>query len=94
MDPRVRGHSFAQEAEHLLNLRDVSLTTIQACILIGAFYVTEGEAATEAVFYGIACRNAMLLDLPNMSVASRVEQETNRRGMLVDNTHPRKCPWF
>ena len=42
IDPRVRGRPFAQEAEHLLNLREISLTTIQASVLIGAFCVTEG----------------------------------------------------
>ena len=79
IDRRVRGRPFAQEAEHLLNLRDVSLITIQAAVLIGAFVITEGEAAAEAIYYAIACRCAMLLDLPNMIVPSRVEQEVNRR---------------
>ena len=48
-DPRARGRPYAREAEHLLDLREVSLTTIQACVLIGAFSITEGEAASEAV---------------------------------------------
>ncbi|KAJ9608211.1 hypothetical protein H2200_007199 [Cladophialophora chaetospira] len=79
IDPRIRGRRYAQEAEHLLNLRDVSLTTIQAAVLLGAYVVTEGEAAAESVFYSVACRNALLLDLPNMIVTSRVEQEVNCR---------------
>ena len=79
IDPRIRGRPFAQEAEHLLNLRDVSLITIQASVLLGAFVVTEGEPAAEAIYYVIACRCAMLLDLPNRQTSSRVEQEVNRR---------------
>ncbi|KAK5046592.1 hypothetical protein LTR84_007353 [Exophiala bonariae] len=79
IDPRVRGRPYAQEAEHLLNLRDVSLQTVQACVLIGAYVITDGDAAVEAVYYGIACRNALVLDLPNMIALSRVEQEVNRR---------------
>ena len=51
------------------------MTTLQASVLLGAFVITEGEADAEAVFYGVACRNALLLDLPNMAVAYRVEQE-------------------
>ncbi|EXJ64319.1 hypothetical protein A1O7_00655 [Cladophialophora yegresii CBS 114405] len=79
IDPRIRGRRYAQEAEQLLNLRDVSLITLQATVLLGAYVITEGEAAAEAVFYSVACRNALLLDLPNMIVMSRVEQEVNCR---------------
>jgi hypothetical protein len=78
-DPRLRGRRYAQEAEHLFNLREVSLTTVQAAVLLGAYVITEGEAAAEAIFYCVACRTALLLDLPNMIVASRVEQEVNCR---------------
>ena len=79
IDPRLRGRPFAQEAEHLLNLREISLTTIQAAVLIGAFCVTEGDPEAEAIYYGVACRNLLLLDLPNMPTVSRVDQEINRR---------------
>lgn len=51
-DPRARGRPYAREAEHLLDLREISLTTVQACVLIGAFTITEGEAASEAVVSG------------------------------------------
>jgi hypothetical protein len=66
----------------LLDLRDISLRTVQACVLLGAFSIVEGEAAPEAVYYSIACRIAMLLDLPNAPASTRLEQEVNRRGML------------
>jgi hypothetical protein len=84
-DPRIRGRPYAQEAQHLLNILEVSLTTIQASVLIGAFAITEGDAQAEAVLYGIACRNAMLLDLPNMIAPSRVDQEVNLRAWWTLN---------
>lgn len=75
----MRGKPYAEQAQALLDLREISFTTLQACVLIGAFVVTEGEGAAEAVFYGIACRNALLLDLPNMLTFTRLEEETVRR---------------
>jgi hypothetical protein len=79
VDPRIRGRPYARKAQALLDLREVSLTTIQACVLLGAFVITEGEAASEAVFYSIACRSALVLDLPNLPGESRLDQEVNRR---------------
>lgn len=80
-----RGRPFTKDAERLLNLHEVSLTTIQACLLLGATAVTENEsgqrgAAIESVYFGIACRMAQLLDLPNAPASTRIEQEVNRRG--------------
>lgn len=82
---RQRGRCFTKDAERLLNLHDVSITTIQACLLLGATAVTENEsglmaAATESVYFSIACRMAQLLDLPNLPASTRIEQEVNRRG--------------
>lgn len=76
---RERGRPYAKEAERLLDLHDTSLTTIQACMLLGAAWVTEGEAATESIYFSIASRMAMLLDLPNAYAATRIEQEANIR---------------
>jgi hypothetical protein len=78
-DPRSRGRPYGREAERLLDMRDASLTTLQAAVLLGAFVITEGEAASEAIFYSVACRTALILDLPNMVVATRLEQEINCR---------------
>ncbi|OAL29841.1 hypothetical protein AYO22_01747 [Fonsecaea multimorphosa] len=77
--PRERGRPFTKEAERLLNLHDISLTTIQACLLLGASAVVEGEGATESVYFSIACRMGMLLDLPNAPVTTRIQQELNFR---------------
>lgn len=79
IDPRVRGQPYAKEAQRLLDLREVSVTTIQACVLLGAFVITEGGAAAESLYYSVACRLAMLIDLPNLRVRTRLEQETNIR---------------
>jgi len=79
IDPRIRGRQYAKEAEGLLDLRDISISTIQACILLGAYVITEGEAISESLYYSVACRLAMVLDLPTMPVSTRLEQEVNTR---------------
>jgi hypothetical protein len=82
--PRERGRPYTQEAERLLNLRSQSLVTIQACMLLGAAAVVEGESTTESVYFSIACRMAMLLDLPNAPVETRIQQEVNNRGRIIE----------
>ena len=78
--PHERGRPYIKEAERLLNLHVISLVTIQACLLLGAASVVEGEGATESIYFSIACRMAMLLDLPNVPVATHIQQEVNNRG--------------
>lgn len=78
-DRRARGEPYAREAGRLLDLRDVSTQTIRASVLLGAYAITEGEAMSESIYYSVACRLAMLLDLPNVQNRKRVEQETNLR---------------
>ncbi|KAL2759326.1 hypothetical protein ACRALDRAFT_2094899, partial [Sodiomyces alcalophilus JCM 7366] len=78
--PRMaRGEQFAAEANVLLNLRDVSLTTIQACVLLGAISIVEGEAAAETVFYAAACRIANYLDVPNLPTPDPLQREIHIR---------------
>ena len=79
VDPRLRGRPYAEQAAQLLDLRDVSVNTIQACVVLGAFVITEGEAVPESLYYSVACRLAMLIDLPGMPTSTRLEQETNIR---------------
>ncbi|KAF4975307.1 hypothetical protein FDECE_18588 [Fusarium decemcellulare] len=79
IDPWERGRPYAKEAENLLDLHDTSLTTIQACILLASHCVADGEPVTESVYYAIACRMAMLLDLPNAPVKTSIERELNNR---------------
>ena len=64
----------------LLDLRDLSLTTIQACVLLGAVSRTEGDDGAETVYYSVACRIANLLDLANMPCQNPLDKEINLRG--------------
>ena len=80
--PRERGDGFAKESDRLLDLRDISMTTLQASVLLGAFAITHGEAASESVYYCVACRIANLLDLVNRPYADAIEREINVRGRL------------
>jgi hypothetical protein len=79
LDPKDRGDLFASETQRRLDLRSISLTTIQACIMLGAFSMTEGEAEAESVYYSAASRMAHILDLPNRPVADALEKELNLR---------------
>jgi hypothetical protein len=82
IDPQERGRPYAKEAERLLDLHKTCLTTIQACVLLGAIQVVEMDSATESIFYTIACRLAMILHLPNAPAKTRIEQEVNLRGAI------------
>ena len=79
-NPRERGDRYAEESSRLLDLRDVSLTTAQACVLLGAFSITRGEAHAESVYYCVACRIANLLNLANKLTSEPIEREVNIRG--------------
>lgn len=80
ISPWDRGRPYREETKRLLDLEDTSLTSIQACMLLAASASAEGDPNTEAVYHVIALRMAMLLDLPNISTGSLLEQEINRRG--------------
>lgn len=79
---RERGMLFANRAFQLVDLRDVSLSNIQACVLLATLCFTEGNTQSEAVYYATANRMAMVLDLPNRPVQSELERQINLRGML------------
>lgn len=85
-DPRERGDSYADQSNRLLDLRDVSLATVQACVLLGAFSITRGEAAAESIYYCTACRIANFLDLVNRPSSDAIEREVNIRGMSLFST--------
>jgi len=75
-----RGRPYVEETERLLALHNTSITTIQACVLLGIAAATQGEPTTESVFYSIAFRMALILDLPNAETTSSLEKELNIRG--------------
>ena len=71
---------YAEESGRLLDLRDISLATAQACVLLGAVSITENEAAAESVYYCAACRIANLLDIAHKPTSNALEREINIRG--------------
>jgi hypothetical protein len=78
-DPRERGEVYRAASERLLRIRDISPTTVQACVLLGAYAAANGETDVENLYYGVAGRMSLTLDLPNQLVGSPVERETNIR---------------
>lgn len=50
-------------------------------MLLGAAYIADGDDVSENVYYGIACRMAQLLDLPNCVASNPLEREINIRGL-------------
>ncbi|KUL83250.1 hypothetical protein ZTR_10462 [Talaromyces verruculosus] len=80
IEPRQRGRPYAEEAARLLDLQNTSLTTIQACMLLGAIQGVEGNPATESIYFSAAARMAMIMDLPRAPATTRIDQEINVRG--------------
>ncbi|KFY12085.1 hypothetical protein V491_06917 [Pseudogymnoascus sp. VKM F-3775] len=78
-NPPDRGAIFLEEGGKILNIRDKSLTTVQACVLLGAACTADGDDVSENLYHGIACRLAQLLDLPNLPVSCSLEREVNIR---------------
>ncbi|KAG9231326.1 hypothetical protein BJ875DRAFT_383184, partial [Amylocarpus encephaloides] len=79
INPKARGAVFLKSAIRELDIRNVSLTTVQACILIGAAYIADGDDTAESIYYSIAGRVAQLLDVPNLAVSCVLEHEINVR---------------
>lgn len=80
VDPKDRSRGFTKECAKLLDLDDISLTTIQACVLLGCIAITEAKSATEAVYYSVAARMALLMDLAHRPTSNAVDAEVNKRG--------------
>jgi hypothetical protein len=81
-DARERGRVYITKCRQFLDLDSVSLTTVQACILLGAAAVAEGDSAVESVYYAAACRIAQLLDLPNRTEVTPLDKEIDLRGLF------------
>jgi hypothetical protein len=78
-DSRERGEIFRVASETLLRVRDLTTTTVQACVLLGAYAAATGETEVENLYYSMAGRMCLALDLPNFPGTSPVERETNIR---------------
>lgn len=79
-EPRERGRKYLDEAERRLNLRAISLETVQLAVLLGAGSTGDGDTDAENNFYSVACRTAQLLGLPFRSVSSALQREIDTRG--------------
>ncbi|KFY07074.1 hypothetical protein V492_07472 [Pseudogymnoascus sp. VKM F-4246] len=77
--PRDRSKPYYDESARLVDIRDTSITTIQACILLGGIGSSEACAFNESVYYTVACRMANLLGLSKKTGANALEQELNIR---------------
>ncbi|KAH8721531.1 fungal-specific transcription factor domain-containing protein [Phaeosphaeriaceae sp. PMI808] len=78
-DPRERGEVYRIASEELFNIRDLTPITVQAGVLLGAYAAASGDTDVENMYYTIAGRMCLALDLPNRPVASLLEREVNIR---------------
>ena len=81
-NPSDRGAALREEGCKQLDIREISLTTVQACVLLGAAHTADKDVVSENLYYTIACRLAQLLNLPNRPVSSLLERELNIRGQF------------
>lgn len=80
-EPRHRGSKFVAKAKALLDMDDISVTTIQACVLLGTISFSESKTESEALYYALANRLAFILDLPHRPTRDEVERQVNLRSM-------------
>jgi len=78
---RRRGDAYAEQAYKLLDLRVVSLPTVQACVLLGTLCFVEGQPAAEAIHYAAANRLALILDLPHRQWDTELDRQVALRGI-------------
>ena len=78
-----RSSVYARESAALLNIGDLSLCTIQACVLLGTISRSEADGGAESVYYSVASRIANLLNLSSRPAANAVEREVNIRGSSI-----------
>lgn len=84
LEPRLRGEGFRTACEALLNIRDISLVTVQVCTLLGAYAAGQGEIEVENLYYTLAGRMVGTMRLHEQPAASPLEAETRIRG----SSHP------
>ncbi|KAF7592257.1 hypothetical protein BBP40_000459 [Aspergillus hancockii] len=79
VERRRRGDNYAAYARCLLDLNDISVQTVQACILLGTVCFSESNTKSEALYYSIATRLACILDLPKRTCKHEIERQVNLR---------------
>jgi hypothetical protein len=60
-------------------MHDVSTTAIQVCVLLGSYAAGNGEIEAENLYYALAGRMALALDLPNRPTSGPLEREVHTR---------------
>lgn len=60
-------------------MTDISITTIQACVLLGTLSFSESKTEAESLYYAVANRLAVILDLPHRPIANEMERQVNLR---------------
>jgi hypothetical protein len=78
-DRRERGEMYRAASESLFSFRKQDPTTIQACVLLGAYAAASGDTGIENLYYSMGGRMCLALDLPNWPTVSLVEREVNIR---------------
>jgi hypothetical protein len=78
--PWERGRPLARKCKDLLDIRSISLTTIQACVLLGTICFAEAEAEAEALYYSVANRLSLMLDLLYKPTETELDRQLNLRG--------------
>jgi hypothetical protein len=81
IDRRRRGDQYTERARKLLDLTDISVTTIQASILLATVCFCDSQTEAEALYYSIAIRLALILDLPNRKCDDQLKRQVNLRSM-------------
>jgi hypothetical protein len=56
-------------------MRDISISTIQTAVLIGAALIANGEPEAENLYYSVACRLARMMNLPSRPSETVLERE-------------------
>lgn len=79
IDPRNRGQAYIREAERLLDLHELSETTLRASLLLGTYYGTEGDARRENLYYTVASRLGLLLNVPKLPSPDTLGRELHVR---------------
>jgi hypothetical protein len=60
-------------------MTEISVTTIQACVLLGTISFSESNTEGEALYYAVANRLVVIMDLLHRPVADEIERQVNLR---------------
>lgn len=82
VERRYRGQKWSRAVKEMLNIQtmEISLTTMQACHLIGSLAISEGDSRMESMCSAIANRTAQLLGLPHRLSSDLLERELELKG--------------